>query len=68
MGDKEVNESEHPAADQPRIIEMAHSIQIQPMQEFSLNAELGSSLATRWNTWIPDFELYIVATGIRDDT
>ena len=68
MGDEEVDEREQPAADQPRIIEMAHSIQIQPMQEFNPDAELGASLATRWNTWISDFDMYLVATGISDDT
>ena len=68
MGDEEVAEHEQQTVEPQRIIEMAHSIPIQPMQEFNPDAELGASLATRWNNWISDFEMFIVATGITDDT
>ena len=68
MGDEEVAEHEQQTVEPQRIIEMAHSIPIQPMQEFNPDAELGASLATRWNNWISDFEMFIVAAGITDDT
>ena len=47
---------------------MATPIHIQPMPEFNPNAEIGASLATRWRTWITDFEMYLLASGITDVT
>ena len=47
---------------------MATPIHIQPMPEFNPDAEIGASLATRWRTWITDFEMYLLASGITDVT
>ena len=47
---------------------MATPIHIQPMPEFNPDAEIGASLATRWQTWITDFEMYLLASGITDVT
>ena len=33
-----------------------------------IHAEIGASLATRWRTWITDFEMYLLASGITDVT
>ena len=37
------------------------------MPEFNPDAELGASLATRWNTWLADFEMFLLASGITDE-
>ena len=42
------------------------SVSIQPVPEFHPDAEVGASLATRWNTWIEDFEMFVIAGGIQD--
>ena len=47
---------------------MATPIHIQPMPAFNPDAEIGASLATRWRTWITDFEMYLLASGITDVT
>ena len=39
---------------------------IQPVPEFNPDAEFGASLATRWNTWLADFEMFLLASGITD--
>ena len=44
------------------------SIPIQPMPVFDPDAAIGASVATRWNTWIADFEMFLTASGITDDT
>ena len=31
------------------------------------NSEVGASLATRWITWMEDFEMFLTASGIKDD-
>ena len=42
------------------------SVSIQPVPEFNPDAELGASLATRWNTWIADFvELRMQNASVR---
>ena len=43
-----------------------HSVSIQPVCEFNPDAEVDASLATRWNTWIDDFEMFSTASGITD--
>ena len=43
------------------------SVSIQPVPEFNPDAELGASLATRWNTWLADFEMFLLASGITDE-
>ena len=43
-----------------------HPVSIQPVCEFNPDAEVGGSLATRWNTWIDDFEMFLTASGITD--
>ena len=47
---------------------MATPIHIQRMPEFNPDAEIGAILATRWRTWITDFEMYLLASGITDVT
>ena len=42
------------------------SVSIQPVPEFNPDAELGASIATRWNTWIADFvELRMQNASVR---
>jgi hypothetical protein len=36
------------------------------MPEFRPDAKVGASLATRWNNWQADFEMFIIASGITD--
>ena len=49
---------------------MSHlpSVSIKPVAEFRPHAEVGASLATRWNDWLDDFEMFLVASGITDNT
>ena len=42
------------------------SVTINPMPEFSPDAKIGTSLATRWSNWQADFEMYLTASGIID--
>ena len=59
-------------ADEPQQAEhvnTAHQaipVAIQPMPEFKPEAHVGASLATRWDKWLSDFEMFIVASGITD--
>ena len=43
-----------------------HLVSIQPVCEFNPDAEVGASLATCWNTWIDDFEMFLTASGKTD--
>ena len=43
------------------------SVSIQPVPEFNPDAEFGPSLATRWNTWLADLEMFLLASGITDE-
>ena len=45
---------------------MAQSVPVQPMPEFNPDAEVGASVATRWTTWLSDFEMFLLASGITD--
>ncbi len=45
---------------------ISSSISIQPIAEFNPNTEIGASLATRWTTWLDDFEMFLLASGIQD--
>ena len=47
---------------------MATSVNILPLQEFNPDVEIGLSVAKRWETWLKEFNMYIVATGITDNT
>ena len=47
---------------------ISSSISIQPVAEFNPDSELGASLATRWRTWLDDFEMFLLASGIQDPT
>lgn len=49
-----------------QVIKMAQSISVYPLPVFYPNAVVGASLATRWNNWMADFEMYIVACGVTD--
>ena len=35
---------------------------------FCPDAKLGTSLATKWNNWQSDFDMYLTASGITDPT
>ena len=41
---------------------MANSLQIQPMPEFSPDADIGASLASRWRTWLTKLEMFLTAS------
>ena len=43
---------------------MAQSVPVQPMPEFNPDAEVGATVATRWTTWLSDFEMFLLASGI----
>ena len=45
---------------------MAQSVSVQPMPEFNPDADVGASVATRWTTWLSDFEMFPLAIGITD--
>ena len=45
---------------------ISSSISIQPIAEFNPDTEIGASLATRWTTWLDDFEMFLLASGIQD--
>ena len=36
------------------------------MPEFSPDADIGASLASRWKTWLTEFEMFLTASGITD--
>ncbi len=42
------------------------SVSIQPVPEFNPDSELGASLATKWQTWVDDFEMFLTASDIKD--
>ena len=42
------------------------SVSIQPLPEFNPDSEVGESLGARWNIWMEDFEMFILASGITD--
>ena len=44
----------------------AQAVATQPLPEFNLDAEIGASLGARWNLWIEDFEMFLLASGIND--
>ena len=60
MAHEEENQAQRPAP-----VQIMQSITITPTLEFSLDAKLGTSLATRWNNWQRDFEMYLKASRIK---
>ena len=54
------------AEQQPQFHVNTQSVFIQPLPEFSPDAEIGSSLAAKWKLWMEDFEMFILASGITD--
>ena len=42
------------------------SVRIQPVPQFNPDTEIGASLATRWSTWLDDFEMFLLASGVTD--
>ena len=42
------------------------SVSIQPLPEFNPDSEVRESLGARWNIWMEDFEMFILASGITD--
>ncbi len=42
------------------------SVSIQPVPEFNPDSEVGASLATKWQTWVDYFEMFLTASGIKD--
>ena len=55
-----------PEQQQPQFNVSKQSVSIQPLPEFSPDAEIGASLAAKWSLWIEDFEMFILASGITD--
>ena len=39
---------------------------LQPMPSLDPDTAVGASLATRWKTWLDDFDTFLVASGITD--
>ena len=55
-----------PEQQQPQFNVNTQSVSIQPLPEFSPDAEIGASLAAKWRLWIEDFDMFILASGIID--
>ena len=49
-------------------VQIMQSVAVTPMPEFCPDAKLGTSLATKWNNWQSDFDMYLTASGITDPT
>ena len=49
-------------------VQIMQSVAITPMPEFCPDAKLGTSLATKWNNWQSDFDMYLTASGVTDPT
>ena len=60
MAHEEENQAQRTAP-----VEIMQSIAITPMLEFSPDTKLGTSVATRWNNWQSDFEMYLKASRIK---
>ena len=45
---------------------MVQSVPVQPKPEFNPDAEVGASVVTRWTTWLSDFKMFLLASGITD--
>ena len=45
---------------------MAQSVPVQHMPEFNPDTEVGASVTMRWTTWLSDFEMFPLASGIID--
>ena len=56
------------AEDEPATNKNVQSVNIPPPPEFNPDSEVRASLATRWITWMEDFETFLTASGIKDDT
>jgi len=39
---------------------------LQPIPSFDPDTAVGASLATRWRTWLNDFDTFLVTSGITD--
>ena len=44
------------------------ALNLLPLPEFNPDSEVGSSVSKRWETWLKEFSMYVVANGITDDT
>ena len=44
------------------------ALSLQPVPAFNPDAEVGASLSTCWKKWLADFEMYILASGITNNT
>ena len=44
------------------------ALSLQPVPEFNPDAEVGASLFTCWKKWLADFEMYILASGVTNNT
>ena len=42
------------------------AVSLRPLMEFNPDVEVGSSVAKRWETWLKELNMYIVASGITD--
>ena len=56
------------AEDEPATNINAQSVNIPPPPEFNPDSKVGASLATCCITWMEDFEKFLTASGIKDDT
>ena len=45
---------------------MANVLNLPPLPEFNPDAEIGSSIAKRWETWMEDFVMFLTANAITD--
>ena len=69
MSDEENHAPPQPSEPTPQqTVQIMQSIAITPMPEFCPDAKLGTSLATKWNNWQCDFDMYLTASGITDPT
>ena len=47
---------------------VATNLNLTPLPEFNPDVEVGSSVSKKWERWLKDFKMYIVATAVSDNT
>ena len=46
----------------------ATNLNLIPLPQFNPDVDIGSSISKRWERWLKDFKMYLVASGIKDNT
>ena len=43
-------------------------LNLPPVAEFNPDTEVGASLSKKWDIWIRDFDMFVAASGVTDNT